>query len=395
MEIVIVIIFALGSVASYFFWKNRFQKIQQKLEFVLRQKDKLEASMIESLEIEKSRQKAFVNSMSEGILILDVNNRIELVNNALMTFFSLSGPMNGRSLVEVFRRHELQTLVNQASSERFQDGIQIEISSIQTKVLEVKANTFMDAQGKLQGTVLVFHDLTRIQELEKMRKEFVANVSHELRTPLSMIKGFVETLLGGAKDDSISCTRFLQIIEKHANRLTFLIEDLLNLSQLESGKASFNLQLTQLRLLVDGIIHDMDSNIHQRQITVANQISPSIIVNIDADRMQQVFFNLLDNAFKYGKNGGTVQIGASTQSDSIVKVWVQDNGPGIPPESVERVFERFYRVDRARSREQGGTGLGLAIVKHIILSHGGKVWAESKRGEGATFCFTLITEPVK
>jgi len=395
MEIILTILLSLTLVASHIFWRRRCELLQQKMEFVSRQKDRLEIRIQESIESENARVKAFVNSMSEGILVLDVNSRIQLANKALMTFFALNGPINGLSLVEVFRRHELQQLVRQASSEPSPDGIQIEVPSVPTKVFEVKANAIMDNQGQLQGIVLVFHDLTRIQELEKMRKEFVANVSHELRTPLSMIKGFVETLLSGAKDDPASCTRFLQIIEKHTNRLTFLIEDLLSLSRLEAGKSAFNFQLTQLRSLVDGVINDMDSNIHQRQFKVSNKIPPEIFANVDVERIKQVFFNLLDNAIKYGKSGGAVQIGASNENGSTIKIWVEDNGPGIPQDSVERIFERFYRVDRARSRDQGGTGLGLAIVKHIVLAHGGKVWVESKRGDGATFIFTLPTKPME
>ena len=393
MEIFLTICFVITLAVCYFYWRRKFLHLQEKLDFLNRQKEKLESGLAESMETEKSRQKAFVNSMSEGILILDENSRIQLANNSLMAFFSLNGSITGLSMIEVFRRHELPALVRQAASEHFPDAIQIEVPTIPPKILEVKANAVLDAQGKLQGTVLVFHDLTRIQELENMRKEFVANVSHELRTPLSLIKGFVETLLAGAKDDPDACIRFLQIIEKHANRLTFLIEDLLSLSQLESGKAAFNFQTAQLRPIVDEIIDDLSSSIQQRQITLLNQIAPDIAANIDNDRMQQVFFNLVDNAIKYGKNGGVIQIGAS-QDGSNIKVWVQDNGPGIPPDSVERIFERFYRMDRARSRDQGGTGLGLAIVKHIVLAHRGKVWVESKQGDGAKFVFILPIESI-
>jgi two-component system, OmpR family, phosphate regulon sensor histidine kinase PhoR len=258
-----------------------------------------------------------------------------------------------------------------------------------SRVLQVNAATVRDPEQSLIGTILVFHDLTRIKQLENVRKEFVANVSHELRTPLSLIKGYVETLLDGAKEDPALTARFLQTIERHADRLTFLIDDLLAISQLESGQVAYNIQTVDLRGQVERVCSELEVRALERQVTLVNEVPADLWVRADADRLQQVLLNLIDNAIKYGRTAGSVRIGGRVVADSLVEGFVADDGPGIPPESQPRVFERFYRVDRARSREQGGTGLGLSIVKHIIQAHGGEVDVESQPGRGTTFRFTL------
>jgi two-component system phosphate regulon sensor histidine kinase PhoR len=225
--------------------------------------------------------------------------------------------------------------------------------------------------------------------LESTRKEFVANVSHELRTPLSLIKGFVETLLEGAKDDPELSVRYLRTIEKHTNRLTFLIEDLLSISRLESGQVVLNLEQLPLRSVAERVLEDLRAKALERKVQIRNQIPPELTVRADSERLGQVLFNLVENAIKYGHPQGVVALGARADSRGSVEVWVQDNGPGIPLEAQPRIFERFYRVDRARSRETGGTGLGLAIVKHIVLAHGGRVWLNSRPGQGSSFHFVL------
>jgi two-component system phosphate regulon sensor histidine kinase PhoR len=247
----------------------------------------------------------------------------------------------------------------------------------------------LDDQNQSDGAILVFHDLTRVKQLEGARQEFVANVSHELRTPLTLIKGCVETLLDGAKDDPAVRDRFLQTIEKHADRLTYLIEDLLTLSQLESGRLALNLRATQLREVGLRVIDSLEARARLKEVTLENQIPADLFAQADGERLEQVLFNLVDNAIKYGRSGGRVVLQGEHLADSRARISVQDDGPGIPPEARERVFERFYRLDKARSREQGGTGLGLAIVKHIIQRHGGEVGVQSEVGQGSTFFFTL------
>jgi len=254
----------------------------------------------------------------------------------------------------------------------------------------VNAAAVLDGAGTPHGSILVFRDLTRIKQLENTRQEFVANVSHELRTPLSLIKGFVETLLEGAKNDPDLTSRFLKTIEKHTDRLTYLIEDLLTISRLESGEVLLNLQALDLREEIERVKEDLQSRAREKQISILNEVPEHSVAKADSDRLQQVFFNLIENAIKYGRTEGHVWISAGVRpKDGMMEVSVRDDGPGIPPEGRERVFERFYRVDRARSRDTGGTGLGLAIVKHIVQAHGGEVWMTSGVGEGTTFFFTL------
>ncbi|HXD01507.1 MAG TPA: ATP-binding protein, partial [Verrucomicrobiae bacterium] len=260
---------------------------------------------------------------------------------------------------------------------------------VRRRWLEVNAAAVFDRDGKQHGSILVFHDLTRLKQLENTRQEFVANVSHELRTPLSLIKGFVETLRDGAKDDPELAARFLRTIEKHTDRLTYLIEDLLTVSQLESGQIVMNLHEVELRKEAAKVIEDLQARATGKNARLQNEVPAELTARADTDRLQQVLFNLIENAIKYGRMEGTVVIGGKRDAAGKAELWVQDNGPGIPADAKERVFERFYRVDRARSRETGGTGLGLSIVKHIVQAHGGEVWVKSELGQGATFYFTL------
>ncbi|MBW8864456.1 MAG: ATP-binding protein, partial [Verrucomicrobia bacterium] len=220
------------------------------------------------------------------------------------------------------------------------------------------------------------------------REEFVANVSHELRTPLSLIKGYVETLLDGARNDPAVAERFLKIIERNTNRLDLLIQDLLTISALESGRMKLDLHSVGLRPLVEKVFTDLHAKAENKNVSLVNEM-PDFTANGDINRLDQVLANLVDNAIKYGLSEGSVRVGGKKLEDGRLEICVQDDGPGIPPEAIDRVFERFYRVDKARSRDQGGTGLGLSIVKHIVQAHGGEVWAESELGKGATFFFTL------
>ncbi|HRI14360.1 MAG TPA: ATP-binding protein [Verrucomicrobiota bacterium] len=338
---------------------------------------------------EETKQQAVFNSMVEGLLILDERGRVQFANPALGHLFSQERDIRGQTLLEAFRLHELQSLAQRAVSEGRVTGIELRLPGEDAQVVQVNAAVVRDTEHALAGTILVFHDLTRIKQLERVRQEFVANVSHELRTPLSLIKGYVETLLDGAKDDPAVSTRFLHTIEKHADRLTFLIDDLLAIAQLESGQVALNLQSLDLRDQAEQVVNDLSSRAAERQVTLRNEIPAGLLIRADGDRIQQVLFNLVDNAVKYGRPGGEVRLGGRADGGQWIEGWVADNGPGIPVEARERIFERFYRVDRARSREQGGTGLGLSIVKHIIQSHGGEVHVESTPGQGATFSYTL------
>ncbi len=336
----------------------------------------------------KAERQTLFNSMMEGVVLLDRNGRIQLVNQSLERLLALHTDVRGQTLNEAFRRPELVQLVSRLDSDRKVPTAEFELGGNEPRYMEVNAATVFDRDGRTQGTILVFHDLTRIRQLENTRREFVANVSHELRTPLSLIKGYVETLLDGARNDPELATRFLQTIERHSNRLTNLIEDLLTISRLESGQITLQLRAIPLRSFAAGLVSELQSRAEERGTRISNEVPEQLVGRADPDRLEQVFVNLVENAIKYGRAGGLVSI-RGRAVNSHIEICVKDDGPGIPAEARERVFERFYRVDKARSRDAGGTGLGLSIVKHIVQSHGGKVWVESEPGKGAQFFFTL------
>lgn len=336
----------------------------------------------------RARQAALFASMSEGVLVLDEAGRVQMANRAFARLFDLAGNSTGRPLLETLRVREVLDLVAEAAQSRQPLERELSLVGLEERWLQVNASPITHSDGQWLGTILLFHDVTRLRQFERARQEFVANVSHELRTPLSHIKGYVETLLSGAKDDPAVATRFLQTIERNTGRLQLLIEDLLTLSELESGRVRLKLEPVALQTVAARICEDFKARAASRRVTLRNE-TRDLTVQANAPRVEQVLSNLVDNAIKYGREGGQVTISARAQADGPVEVRVQDDGPGLPPESLERVFERFYRVDKARAREQGGTGLGLAIVKHIVQNHGGRAWAVSQPGHGATFCFTL------
>ncbi|MCX6891379.1 MAG: ATP-binding protein [Verrucomicrobia bacterium] len=336
----------------------------------------------------QDHQQVIFESMIEGLLLLDEHGRIQLANRAFADLFGITSDIRGWTVIEVLRLHELAALVNSLETQKQVSGFEIKVPGPTERWLQINAAAIYNGGGKRHGTVLVFHDLTRLKQLENARQEFVANVSHELRTPLSLIKGYAETLLDGAKDNPETATRFLQTIDRNAERLRLLIEDLLTISELETGRVRLNIQTVALAQAVAEVLEDFKSRAAAKGMTLVNQAA-DLPVRADPGRLEQILGNIVDNAIKYGRAGGTVSVGGRASDTGQVEVFIQDDGPGIPPEALERVFERFYRVDKARSREQGGTGLGLAIVKHLVQSHGGRVWATSRPGCGATFYFSL------
>src|SRR3954471_21367889 len=349
----------VAALALHLCWRRRYARVladceeQKKVVASLQQLQSKESSE------KKAQLEALFHSMVEGVLVLDASGRIQLANPSLEQLLGPARDVRGQTILEAFRLQELSALAKRLPEEKIVRGFELELPGIQERWVEVNAAAVLDASGAVHGSILVFRDLTRIKQLENTRQEFVANVSHELRTPLSLIKGFVETLLDGAKNDPDLSTRFLQTIEKHTDRLTYLIEDLLTISHLESGRILMNLKTVDLHKETERARDDLQSRATEKQVTMENQVPQGTLVHADTDRLQQVLFNLVENAIKYGRAGGHVIIGARSAKDKKIEVWVEDNGPGIPPEAKERVFERFYRVDRARSRETGGTGLGL------------------------------------
>jgi len=380
----------LGGLALYthLSWKKRFESAQKSSTAEISRLGTLQSQFTAEALAEKE---ALFNSMVEGVLVLDVAGRVRLANRAFTTLFGLTDDITGKSVLEALRIHSLAALVSRLSTERQILGTEVVMPGMEPRVFEVNATAVQNQEGV--GAILVFHDLTRIKKLENTRQEFVANVSHELRTPLSLIKGCVETLIDGAKDNPAAAERFLRTIERNANRLALLIDDLLTIAHLESGKTQMNFSALNLRQAADRVMEDLQPNARKKSVKLINEIPADLLAKADSNRIHQVFSNLIDNAIKYGRQEGQVVAGGRTIDGGKIEISIRDDGPGIPPESLPRVFERFYRVDKARSRDQGGTGLGLSIVKHIVQSHGGKVWVSSKIGEGSVFSFTL--DPVQ
>lgn len=338
---------------------------------------------------ERSRSEAMLDAMIEGLVVVDAKRHIVLANRAAELMFGFSRMMAGGMLLEAIRHHEVAAIAQRAMTGTTPLEQEIRLEHPQVRVLQVSAVALHDRGGALAGAVLVFHDVTRLRQLEAVRQDFVANVSHELRTPLSLIKSATEMLIDGGKTDPAVTTRFLDIIDRHASRLSALIDDLLLLSRLDSDRLDLELQCLSIRSAIQETIDDSALIAQSRGTQLRNEAPEGVMAQADPDRLREVLGNLVDNAIKYGREGGHVVVSARRVGGAMVEVSVRDDGPGIPPEAQPRVFERFYRVDRARSREQGGTGLGLAIVKNVVQAHGGEVSVESVVGEGATFRFTL------
>ena len=335
---------------------------------------------LRELTSEKAHLAGILAGMTEGVLVVDAAGKIRLLNTALQRAFGLTDEALGKTVLEVFRDAGLAELIGAAPAAR-------ELTFLQPadRVFTVQAGQLMDATG----VVVVFHDITRLKQLENVRKDFVANVSHELRTPLAVIKGYVETLLDDEPPAPDTGRQFLETIQRHTRRLEVLIDDLLSISALESQQAKLDCAPVSLRAAAAAVIDELSPRAHERNIAVALEIPTDLpTVSADVQRLHQVLVNLLDNALKYTPAGSRVTVSA-VPSNGFLKVCVADNGSGIAAEHLARIFERFYRVDKARSRELGGTGLGLAIVKHIVQAHGGKVWVESELEHGSRFYFTL------
>ncbi|HBA88121.1 MAG TPA: PAS domain-containing sensor histidine kinase [Geobacter sp.] len=342
---------------------------------------------LERLAAEKNRLDTILHGMGEGIMVADPQGVITLVNPAFRDLFALHDDVEGKQLIDISRHPGLQ------------DSFRGVIGSGQERVEELQLHTPKEKtvlthwvplleNGALSGVVAVFHDISDIRQLEKIRRDFVANVSHELRTPVTIIKGYAETLLGGALENPEQAARFVNIVYSHADRLASLIGDLLTLSQLESGTIALESRSVSLHDMAEHVVALLEQKIRERGISVdISGLSRAPAVLGDPGRLEQVLVNLVDNAVKYTAAGGSITFSASAEGDRVT-VAVKDTGIGIPARDLPRIFERFYRVDTARSREEGGTGLGLSIVKHIVQLLGGTVSVESS-GQGSTFFVTL------
>lgn len=344
---------------------------------------------------ERNKMQAILASMSDALLTVDQVGRVMLLNPAAEAMFGKKGgEVEHKYLLEVIRNYEIDKLVKEILASGMPLEIETRLFPTTNQIFKIYGAPIISAQKRVVGVALTIRDITNIRRLEQMRTEFVANVSHELRTPLTSIRGFVETLLEGALEDPQVSRRFLGIINKEAQRLQQLIEDLLALSKLENNPRGIRAGRAQLMSVLDGVLATVNPLAREKGVSLEVEIPEGLpLLAIGENYLSQVLLNLIDNGIKYTPAGGRVTVRARLE-DKGLRVEVEDTGIGIPAESLPRVFERFYRVDKARSREMGGTGLGLAIVKHIIEAYGGNVGVASQPGQGSRFFFTLpvVTE---
>jgi two-component system phosphate regulon sensor histidine kinase PhoR len=343
---------------------------------------------IRTLTDERNRSSAILGSMVEGVAVVTGDERILYCNWAFEQILELpEGSSQGRTLVEALRQADLVALGRQALSGVEELTGEVEVGTVRRRNFSVTAAPVRAAGAN--GAVLVLHDITELRRLERVRRDFVANVSHEFKTPLTAIQGFAETLLSGALDDKANRKHFVEIIREHARRLARLTDDLLKLSRIEAGRLELEIRPIRVEALVSGCVETARLNAKSRGLQIVVDLQQNApAVRGDGAQLGEVLQNLLDNALQYTPSGGQIEVKARANGHNIVFT-VTDTGIGIPESDLERIFERFYRVDAARSREAGGTGLGLAIARHIVDAHGGRIWVESAVGQGSRFHFSI------
>ena len=339
----------------------------------------------ERMRAERRRQeenlRIILASMDEGVMVVDSRRELRVVNPSLLRLFSLSANPLGRSVLQALREPVFDEMVGAALHSGEAQSREVTIEDGQTRQFAVHAAPMRDAAGE-PGVVAMFRDITRLKQLEDIRREFVANVSHELRTPLSIFQGYLETLLDAPDLPTDERVPVLEVMRKHSQRLNALVEDLLTLARLESRDSRPQL----LPLAIERVLRDAAADWARpcagKDVGIAVECEPGLpALSGDESQLAQVFNNLIENALKYSPVGGCITLRAGMR-DGGIELRVEDSGPGIPPEDLPHIFGRFYRADKARTREQGGTGLGLAIVKHIVMAHGGTVEAQSEPGRG-------------
>ena len=350
---------------------------------------------IAQLERQKNEQDAMFASMVEGVVAVDENERIIHINQAAADFFGIR-PDDAvqRSLMEIARNVGLQDVCEKILAGEQPAERDIVIYNGQERNLQAHAVTLRNELGRSMGAMIVLHDVTRMRKLESLRRDFVANVSHELKTPITSIKGFVETLLEGAVDQPEDARRFLGIIAKHADRLNAIIEDLLALSRIEqeSDHGQIVLEEASLKSVLVSAVQLCQVKADAKEARIELDCDDTLVAKVNAPLLEQAIANLIDNAIKYSAPGKTIHLQVKASATGIL-LSVRDEGCGIEAEHLSRLFERFYRVDKARSRQLGGTGLGLSIAKHIVLAHGGTIGVESVAGSGSTFTIALPLIP--
>jgi two-component system phosphate regulon sensor histidine kinase PhoR len=347
---------------------------------------------LEEVTREKEQLQAVLNGMVEGVLVVDAEGKIVLANTRLREFFEAPLAVEGRLPLEIFRNAALDEILKSAAQSDEPVSQVISVGGAMPRILSVHAVAFPAGGRERLGTVAGFDDITELTRLEQVRRDFVANASHELRTPLTAIRGFAETLRHGEALTDEERRSYVEVIDRHSHRLSSLVDDLLELSSLESGEAQLHRSRVDPAGIARSLIRDWGPRFAEKSLRVSLDDSGSALVWADPRALEQILTNLLDNAIKYTDPGGRIDVGISGNGNRV-EISVRDDGIGIPDEDRDRIFERFYRVDKARSRALGGTGLGLSIVKHLVQKLGGQISVESVVGGGSTFAFTLPPAP--
>jgi two-component system phosphate regulon sensor histidine kinase PhoR len=343
--------------------------------------------LVDRLRLEVARREAILASMVEGVLAVDQELRVTFCNDSFARLLGARTPVPERMpLLELVRDTGLREMLVQVLATGESQRQRLQLGAAEGRAFEVQAAPLAAPSGR--GAIAILHDITDLERLERVRRDFVANVSHELRTPLTAIRGYAETLLEGALEDKVNNRRFLEIIKAHAIRLNNIAADLLILSELESGREAPEPECISVRAAAEAALRTVESEARLREVKLAGGKLEDVQVIGDKMRLEQALVNLLDNAIKFNRPGGEVRIDAGLTADGKVQIAIADTGIGIPLEEQPRIFERFYRVDKARSREVGGTGLGLSIVKHVVERMGGTVTVDSQVGKGS--CFTVL-----
>jgi len=364
-------------------------EIGQLAESLMEMSEQLEKK-IKAITEDKNKMEAILSSMREGVIVFDKNENILLFNSSLYQMLELRSEKHiGRPFWEIISNNEINSILKQTLKKEDSLSAQVSLLYPETMIIHIQTAPINDDQGRLLGIVGVFHDITNLKKLEKARSEFIANVSHELKTPITSIIGFVETLRNGAEDDIKKRDEFLNIIQSQSQRLINLLNDILSLSRIEFREIGMNFQPVSIKEIFDNTRALYKNKIESKKQSLRVDI-PSKLPRVlsDPEMIAQAFSNLIDNAIKFTPEKGQIKVTAR-EIDNFVQIDISDTGIGIAEKHLPRLFERFYRVDKARSREMGGTGLGLAIFKHIIQAHGGKVGVESELGKGSRFFFTL------
>jgi two-component system, OmpR family, phosphate regulon sensor histidine kinase PhoR len=351
-------------------------------------------NQIQSLSRQGKEQEAILSSMTEGVLALDAEGRLLTVNRAGAKMLRLD-PVAAQNLPiqEVIQDSALKWFINRTLSNPEPIEGEVEIKDNGREIFQAHGTSLRDSQGVSLGTLIVLHDITQLRQLENTRRDFVANVSHELKTPITSIKGFVETLLTGALKEPENAENFLKIIAKQTDRLNEIIDDLLTLSQIEQDAERRQIFLNgqKIKGVLQSAIQVCETKAAGKNITLELNCAEDLRAQINPPLLEQALVNLVDNAVKFSEPGRVVQVEAQQEGPQVI-IRVRDQGPGIPPEHLPRIFERFYRVDAGRSRKDGGSGLGLAIVKHIALAHGGKVTVTSSPGQETVFSLQVTAD---